>query len=71
MALPLCADCGGFDVEWMYKCHKHGLEYCRGCSCPECDEERWDDYEEAGPMDLEDQLERALNDGDNRGHTNK
>jgi hypothetical protein len=38
-----CADCGGFDVEWMYKCHRHGLEYCRGCSCPECDEELRDD----------------------------
>ena len=34
-----CADCGGFDVEWMYKCHKHGTTYCRGCSCPICDEE--------------------------------
>ena len=34
-----CADCGGFDVEWMYKCKKHRLEYCRGCSCPECDRE--------------------------------
>ena len=38
-----CADCGGFDVEWMYKCQRHGLEYCRGCSCPECDRELYDD----------------------------
>ncbi len=55
-----CADCGGFDVEWMYKCHKHGIEYCRGCSCPECEDEDWDEYEEDGPMDLEDQLDKAL-----------
>lgn len=59
--MPLCADCGGFDVEWMYKCHTHNVEYCRGCSCPWCDEEAFDDYEENGPMDLEDQLESALN----------
>jgi hypothetical protein len=26
-----------------------------------CDEEAFDDYEEDGPMDLEDQLENALN----------
>ena len=38
-----CADCGGFDFEWMYKCTKHGLEYCRGCSCPSCDEDAYDD----------------------------
>lgn len=65
MALPLCADCGGFDVEWMRRCQKHCLEYCRGCSCPQCDEDALDDYEEAGPMDLEDQLERALSAGGN------
>lgn len=43
-----CADCGGFDVEWMYSCQKHkGVEYCRGCSCPFCDEDALDeeDYE--------------------------
>lgn len=56
-----CADCGSFDVEWMYKCHKHGLQYCRGCSCPECDEEELDEYEDLGAADLEDQLEHALN----------
>lgn len=67
MALPLCADCGGFDIEWMRRCSKHGLEYCRGCSCPSCDEEAWDDYEEDGPMDLEDQLERALSAGEKHG----
>jgi hypothetical protein len=60
MALPLCADCGGFDIEWMRRCSKHGLEYCRGCSCPGCDEEAWDEYEDDGPLDLEDQLENAL-----------
>lgn len=48
--LPQCADCGGFDVEWMYRCPKHGLEYCRGCSCPECDEEAGDSYEDDGTM---------------------
>jgi hypothetical protein len=36
----ICADCGGYDIEWMYRCHTHkGVEYCRGCSCPYCDEE--------------------------------
>ena len=43
MSLPTCHDCGGFDVEWMYRCHKHGTDYCRGCSCPCCDEEAADD----------------------------
>lgn len=57
----LCADCAGFDIEWMRQCPKHkGIEFCRGCSCPHCDDEAWDDYEEAGPMDLEDQLDRLL-----------
>jgi hypothetical protein len=40
---PLCADCGGFDVEWMRRCAKHGVEYCRHCVCPWCDEEAADD----------------------------
>ena len=32
-----CADCGGFDIEWMYKCEKHmGVECCPGCECPLC-----------------------------------
>jgi hypothetical protein len=40
----LCADCGGFDVEWMYHCQKHGgVPHCRGCSCPYCDEEYVDE----------------------------
>ena len=55
-----CSDCGGFDVEWMHRCDKHKADYCRGCSCPGCDEDQWDDYEEDGPMDLEDQLDAAL-----------
>ena len=42
-----CADCGGYDIEWMYRCADHGLDYCRGCSCPVCDEELdEDDYED-------------------------
>ena len=45
---PMCVDCGGWDIEWMYKCHRHGLEYCRGCSCPECDEEELDEYHNYG-----------------------
>lgn len=41
-----CADCGGFDVEWMYSCPKHkGVEYCRGCECPICAEEERDEYD--------------------------
>jgi hypothetical protein len=59
-----CDACGGFDIEWMYRCDKHRTEYCRGCSCTVCDEEQWDDYEEDGPMDLEDQLDAALPPGD-------
>jgi hypothetical protein len=55
-----CDSCGGFDIEWMYRCHKHGTEYCRGCSCTVCDEEQWDNLDEDGPMDLEDQLDAAL-----------
>lgn len=61
---PMCADCAGFDIEWMHQCHKHkGVQFCRGCACPYCAEEAWDDYEEDGPMDLEDQLENALDRG--------
>ena len=40
-----CADCGGFDVEWMYTCHKHKVSYCRGCDCPFCEEEDLYEYE--------------------------
>jgi hypothetical protein len=44
MSEPMCADCGGYDIEWMYRCEKHGCEYCRGCDCPVClDEAEWDD----------------------------
>lgn len=46
--LPLCADCGGFDIEWMYRCQKHGFEYCRGCACPACTDEEIDDREDDG-----------------------
>jgi len=53
-----CADCGGYDIEWMYRCHKHGLEYCRGCSCPECADEDCDD-------------EYAYDDGDDEPCDNK
>lgn len=50
-----CADCGGFDIEWMYKCHKHGAEYCRGCSCPYCVEDdcELDEYDLTGAGDLD------------------
>lgn len=41
-----CADCGGFDIEWMYSCKEHkGVKYCRGCSCPLCDEEEAREYD--------------------------
>lgn len=43
---PMCADCAGYDYEWMYRCEKHGLEFCRGCSCPECADEMGDDFED-------------------------
>lgn len=37
-----CADCGGFDVEWMSSCPIHkGVETCRGCECPYCEDD-WD-----------------------------
>lgn len=43
---PMCADCGGWDVEWMYQCKVHkGVEYCRGCDCPYCLEDMDDDDE--------------------------
>lgn len=39
-----CADCGGYDIEWMYRCFKHkGVEFCRGCECPFCAEDDFDD----------------------------
>jgi hypothetical protein len=55
MNLPTCADCGGFHVEWMYRCQKHGLDYCKGCSCPACEEESQDDY--LGPTMTDDEIE--------------
>lgn len=54
-----CCDCAGFDVEWMYKCQRHGTWRCRGCSCKYCDEELMDD-DDSEPLDLEDRLEQAL-----------
>ena len=45
MAKGDCADCGGFDVEWMRYCSTHNVEYCRGCECPWCAEEALDDEE--------------------------
>jgi hypothetical protein len=42
-----CADCAGFDVEWMHHCRTHrGVIYCRGCECPYCaeDMDSDDDY---------------------------
>jgi hypothetical protein len=45
-----CDDCAGFDYEWMKSCVKHGTEFCRGCSCPICEEEDYND----GDYELED-----------------
>lgn len=46
MKEPICADCGGWDIEWMRTCTKHkGVEYCRGCDCPYCAEEDDEDYD--------------------------
>jgi hypothetical protein len=43
---PICADCGGFDIEWMPRCEKHKCYTCRGCTCPWCEEEEMDgDYD--------------------------
>ena len=56
-----CDDCAGYDIEGFRTCKKHGTQLCRGCSCPVCDDEAWDDYEEDGPMDLEDRLDALLN----------
>lgn len=52
----LCADCAGFDVEWMYRCHKHGADYCRGCECPGCAEEQGDSFWD-GDSDILEQAE--------------
>ena len=48
----ICDACGGHDFEWMHECRRHNTEFCRGCSCPECDEEsKEDDY---GEIDSDD-----------------
>jgi hypothetical protein len=51
-----CADCGGYDYEWMYKCPRHGVEHCRGCSCPECGDELRDD-DDSDPLPTGDKSE--------------
>lgn len=39
-----CADCGGFDIEWMRQCFTHkGVQFCRACACPFCEEDELDD----------------------------
>ena len=43
-----CAECGGFDIEWMYRCQTHKVDYCRGCACPYCAEDEADDYGDDG-----------------------
>ena len=48
---PTCCDCGGWDHEWMYRCAKHGTEYCRGCSCSVC-------IEESDPIDEDYDMEQ-------------
>lgn len=42
----MCADCGGIDFEWMNRCPKHNLEFCRGCSCPACEEDADGEFDE-------------------------
>ena len=58
----VCADCAGCDVEWMYRCKRHGLEYCRGCSCPECDMELYDD-DTSEPLTIDEWRARDLKRG--------
>ena len=41
-----CADCGGYDIEWMRHCYKHKCDFCRGCDCPACEEEEFENLEE-------------------------
>ena len=45
-----CVDCGGFDIEWMYKCFVHNVYYCPGCSCSFCDEDELDEYDYYEPL---------------------
>lgn len=59
MAIGDCADCGGYDVEWMYACRVHkGVEFCRGCECPYCAEEDGDDEYPQFDIDEEQQEKR-------------
>lgn len=55
---PMCADCAGWDIEWMRECKKHkGVKTCRGCVCPYCAEDDFmDNYPESGvwPEDFDD-----------------
>lgn len=55
----MCSDCGGWDIEWMHHCHKHkGVQFCRGCACPDCAED-----------DLNADVDNAYRDmGDERDH---
>lgn len=47
MAKGDCADCGGFDIEWMHFCPEHkGVEFCRGCECPFCADEHGEDNDD-------------------------
>lgn len=62
----VCADCAGFDLEWMHYCVKHKAWFCRGCACPDCVEDSWEYYEEDGPQDLETTLESELERGSQR-----
>lgn len=43
-----CADCGGIDHEWMYRCSKHGADHCPGCECPGCMDD-WEDEDAEQP----------------------
>ena len=52
-----CADCGGQDLEWMHKCYKHNLYYCRGCECPDCRDEN---YEEAMEKEMEENHKKEM-----------
>ena len=50
----LCSDCGGVDYNWMHRCHIHStMEFCRGCECPVCAEERDEHYEDLDTEDME------------------
>ncbi len=39
-----CEDCGQQDDERMYPCGTHpGVYVCRGCKCPKCEDDWWDE----------------------------